>query len=538
MNYQVSLYEMFAASVKLYADRDALLFKGKSLTYREVLKKIDKLANGLNQIGLKEGDTITFALPNVYEAVYGFYASAKLGLKSHMVHPKTPAIQLKKQMEETNSHTLVILDTFLDHYKAMLNDDGITIYLVNPMDEFSWIKRLIYRFINRKKLKTGLNMSRVHSFRSLYSSKDYLAKSIDSSQTAALLHSGGTSGKPKTIELSHASINYLASQVQYIVEKDDLKETYMLSVLPMFHGFGLCMGIHAMLTHGGVDTLMPKFNPKETVRLIAKNRINIIIGVPSLFESLLKQPGFNSPKMRHIEQAFVGGDYVATDLKNRFNSQMKKNQSKARLLEGYGLTEVVTVCCVNTLRQEQPDSVGKALPGIEMKIKDLASDRILPANQDGEIIVSGPTQMNGYLNDPLATEQTLMNYDGKVWVKTGDLGYMDDEGFVYYKQRLKRIIKVSGVPVLPAEIENLVMHLPEVDEVAAVSAPDINKGNIVRLFIVWKNQTMKLEPSEIKTMIKNELGVYAIPKEIIELDVLPKTIIGKTDILRLEKYEQ
>lgn len=535
MKTELTLYQMLEQSVVKYPNRHALLFRGKYLTYEALLQKIDYLASGLLEIGLKKEDTITFALPNVFEAVFGFYASSKIGLRCHMVHPMTPAKQMAKHMKETKSQTLVILDTFYNHYQELLNDESISIYLVNPMTEFSGLMKYIYKVINRQKLKDIYKNERVKDFSCLYLRKVTHISNINPNSTATYLHSGGTSGKPKTIELSHHSINYLASQMDYILNKDDYEDTHMLAVLPMFHGFGLCMGIHGMLLLGGVDTLMPKFDPKDAVKKISKNQINIIIGVPSLFESLLKQPGFDSTKMANIQQAFVGGDYVAMDLKRRFNAQMIKNHSQAELLEGYGLTEVVTVCSVNTLKAHNPESVGQALPGIDMCIKDLTSDKILASNEAGEILVSGPSRMIGYLNDKEATKQAFFIYDNKTWVKTGDLGFIDDAGYVHYKQRLKRIIKVSGMPVLPAEIENLMMNYDQISEVCAVSMPDENKGHAIKLFVVWKDKQKQMTFDEIKQIIKENLGIYARPQEIVVLDELPKTIIGKTDVIALEK---
>ncbi|MFO7968636.1 MAG: class I adenylate-forming enzyme family protein, partial [Candidatus Izemoplasmatales bacterium] len=362
MKVDLTLYQLLKKNAAKYGDRNALLFRGKYLTYEELVTKIDFLATGLNNLGLNKGDTITFALPNVFEAVFGFYASSKLGLVCHMVHPMTPVKQMKKYMESTNSKTLVVLDTFYNHYKDILEDKNIKMYLVNPMSEFSGFMKLVYRLINFKKLKKVKYNNQVKRFSNLYENKTITVSNINPLSTAVYLHSGGTSGKPKTIELSHSSINYLAAQAGYIMGVEDFDNKHMLAVLPMFHGFGLCMGIHGMLVSGGVNTLMPKFSDKDTIKLVAKNQVNYIIGVPSLFESLLRNPQFDSPKMKNIDQAFVGGDYVSMDLKKRFDKQMIKNNSPARLLEGYGLTEVVTVCTVNTLKEHNQRSVGKALP--------------------------------------------------------------------------------------------------------------------------------------------------------------------------------
>lgn len=535
METKKTLYQLLKDSADKHAKRNALLFRGKYINYQTLITKVDQLASGLKQFGLSEGDSITFAMPNVFEAVFGFYASSKLGLKCHMVHPVTPVKQMEKHMLATKSKTLVILDTFFDHYKALLDHKDVKFFLVNPMNQFGFFMASIYKLINRKKRANITFNQRVRKFSSLYLDQALEAVDVNPKTTAVYLHSGGTSGKPKTIELSHYAINYLASQTPYVMDVDDFNQKHMLAVLPMFHGFGLCMGIHGMLICGGVNTLMPKFSAEEAVKLIGKNQINYLIGVPSLFESLLKQPGFDSVDMKHIDQAFIGGDYVSMDLKKRFDKQMIKNQSPARLLEGYGLTEVVTVSCVNTLKDHNPESVGKPLPGIDMKIKDVSSDKVLASNQDGEIIITGPTVMNGYLNDEKATKATFFEYEDKTWVKTGDLGFIDDEGYIHYKQRLKRIIKVLGVPVLPAEIENHLMDYKEISEVAAVSMPDPEKGNVVKLFIVWNQPDQTLDFESIKASIKENISVYAVPKEMVVLDSLPKTLIGKTDVMTLEK---
>jgi long-chain acyl-CoA synthetase len=296
------------------------------------------------------------------------------------------------------------------------------------------------------------------------------------------------------------------------------------------------MGIHGMLMWGGVDTLMPKFSADTAVKLIQKNQINFIIGVPSLYEALLRHKQFRSTDIVNIEQAYVGGDYVAEDLKNRFDAVMEYYYSKARMLEGYGLTEVVTVSCVNTLKDSLPNSVGKALPGIDMAILNLENPKdFAEPNTDGEILVSGPTMMNGYLNDPEATNNTIITVGDRKWVRTGDLGFIDSEGFVHFKQRLKRIIKVNGIPVLPSEIENFLMNYEEVKEVSAIGKADPMRGSIVKLFIAFNKGFEPFNDTKIKELIKTNISPYAVPSQIVVLEDLPKTIIGKTNVIELEK---
>ncbi|MDY0278866.1 MAG: AMP-binding protein, partial [Acholeplasma sp.] len=295
-------------------------------------------------------------------------------------------------------------------------------------------------------------------------------------------------------------------------------------------------GVHAMLVFGGADTLMPKFDANKTIQLLKGNKINYLIGVPTLFEALLNHPEFSGPHLKNLRQAYVGGDYVSPSLKQRFNQVMADNQSHAQLLEGYGLTEVVTVCAVNTIFDQKMGTVGKPLPGIDIKIIDLETRETLPINESGEIAVSGPTRMNGYLNDTQATNSTFLSIDGKTYVLTGDYGAIDEDGYIIFKQRLKRIIKVSGMPVLPSEIETLVSSMPGISEVAAVGVKDQDRGNMIKLFITLKpGITKKISDEEIKSKIKSELSIYAVPKSIVYLDKMPKTIIGKIDTKELDK---
>ncbi len=319
------------------------------------------------------------------------------------------------------------------------------------------------------------------------------------------------------------------------MDRKDFDDKHMLAVLPMFHGFGLCMGIHGMIMAGGVDTLMPKFSVSDAIKLLRKNQINYIIGVPSLYEALLRHKEFRSLDVKNIEQAFIGGDYVAEDLKNRFDAVMEYYYSEARMLEGYGLTEVVTVSCVNTLNDSKANTVGKPLPGIDMAILNMENNQeFCETDCDGEILVSGPTMMNGYLDDPEATKNTIITLDSKQWVRTGDLGNIDSEGYVHFKQRLKRIIKVNGIPVLPSEIENFLMSFEEVKEVSALGKPDPLRGSLVKLFIAWNKGFEPINDSKIKELIKTNISPYAVPTDIIVLEELPKTIIGKTNVIELD----
>lgn len=537
MQVHSKLFDCLLETATLTPENHALLFMNKYVNYRELVHQVEIVSAGFQSLGIKKGDIVTMAMPNIFEAIYAFYAVNRLGAICHMVHPMTPVKQMDRFMAKIGSQTLVIVDTFYSHYQELLANSDLTMILVNPTQSFSALKRFGYRLINGKRLRPIRYSHQVIPFTKLLRQRD-IPKSpeVDPSLSAVYLHSGGTSGEPKTIELSNFAINSLASKTSYILGESQFKDRHMLAVLPLFHGFGLCMGVHAMLSLGGVDTLMPKFDALEAIRLLQNNQINYVIGVPSLFENLIGKPEIRGAHLKNLHQAFVGGDYVVQDLKNRFDRLMKEFGSKARLLEGYGLTEVVTVCAVNVLNEQKPGTVGKVLPGLEMKIVDLDSRKVLETSQLGEIIVSGDTMMNGYLeNTDESVSPFLTDESGKKWVLTGDYGFIDNEGFVHFKQRLKRIIKVSGMPVLPSEIENLLMNFEEIREVSAIGIPDTEKGNMIKLFLSVNPGTSTSQLNEsIMKAIKTELSVYALPKEIVYLESLPKTIIGKIDTRKLE----
>lgn len=539
MQANMTLFQAVETTANEFPNRIALQFMGKRISYKSLIDKINLTAKGLSLLGFQSGDIMTLCLPNIFETIYTFYAAHKLGVICHMVHPLTPVNQLKNQMIATNSKGLMIVDTFYDHYSSLLDDLNGFIILATPVDEYGLIKKLGYRFINRARLQVIKPHNRLYRFHELLSDQTPVSTvATNPKQTAVYLHSGGTSGTPKTIELSHYAINQLASNTDYILDEHNFENRHMLAVLPMFHGFGLCMGVHAMLCFGGVDTLMPKFKADDVIKLIKKNQINYVIGVPTLFEALLNNPNFKGPHLVNLKQAFVGGDYVSPTLKQRFNTIMSRWQSPALLLEGYGLTEVVTVCAVNTRFDNKEGTVGRALPGITIAIVDTETKAMLSVGDYGEIAVSGPTQMNGYLSDVEGTASTIKNYDGQSYVLTGDYGKMDGDGYVYFKQRLKRIIKVSGMPVLPSEIETLVSTYDHISEVAAVGVSDEQRGSRIRLFVTLKPGMDKLvSDAEIMEKIKSELSIYAVPKSITYLDQMPKTIIGKIDTRALESYQ-
>ncbi|MFA5283333.1 MAG: class I adenylate-forming enzyme family protein [Bacilli bacterium] len=533
MNKHQTMYQAVEESSSKFSNNDALWYLNKTYSYAHLINKIHSCANKLVELGYKKDDVITICLPNIPIAIYLFYAINQIGAIANLVHPLMKSAQLLGIMKKTNSKLLFCLDTSYDEFASFEHDD-ITVIPCSPVLESSLVFKLGYRIQNRKKLNRYGLIEHSSKDKDFLRSKPLLTSERDYLKDSVYLHSGGTTGEPKTIALSSFAINALAAQGADIMGIVDATIHHMLAVLPMFHGFGLCMGIHALICHGGCDMLMPKFDVEQTIEHIEKNRLSFLIGIPVLYESLLQNPHFCGNKLKHLHIAFVGGDFVSKSLLDRFNNRMIEAGSKCRLYEGYGLTETVTVSHVNIEAMHREKSVGKALSNIKTKIIDLETGIDLPRNREGEICISGETLMNGYRFEKEMSDPFIVDSDGVKWIKTGDLGMLDEDDYLYFKQRLKRLVKVNGINVFPSEIENAVCSLKEVYECAAIGVADSKRGNMIKLFVVLDKHLELINIDDrINGIIKDKCGVYALPKEIVYMAKLPKTLLGKIDVKNL-----
>lgn len=516
------LYQNLKQAVNKDPKSTALLYMGKKFSYGTLFDSIDDAVARLSSV-LQAGDVATICMPNTPECVYCFYALNRIGAIAHMVHPLTPYNQLKKFMAAAQSKLLITLSINLEKYAALASE--YPIISVHPARSLPFIMRKAFD-IKVKPYKG--DMTGIIKYDALQKSELSLVPepARDSGDTSVYLHSGGTGGEPKIIELSDDAINALADRgpEALCIEKEQAAGMYMLGALPMFHGFGLTMSIHAILCYGGVSVLMPKFDPKATVKLVKKNKMHFIIGVPNLFRALLKQRDFNGKALKNIYVGFVGGDCAPQDLLDAFNKRMESAGARGRLFEGYGLTETVTVCAVNNYDHNRRKSMGYMLSGLDAIVVEPDGTKPLDAGERGEIAIAGDTLMNGYLNNPEENEKVFFVHDGKRYVRTGDFGYKDADGYLYYIQRLKRIIKIAGISVYPKEIETVAEGIPGVTGAAAVEYKDGGKTKIA-LYLTGKPQNA----NAVRRIIENELSRYAAPTIIETIDALPLTPVMKVD---------
>ena len=337
-------------------------------------------------------------------------------------------------------------------------------------------------------------------------------------------------GEPKTVAVSNAALNRTASKTDFYVSGIDLKGKCMYSVLPCFHGFGLSMNLHLGLLFGMKQIMVAKFDAKQAVRLIKKHRVNIINGVPTIFNALLKQEGFNRKSASSLIRCFVGGDSVPASLVDSFNIAVTGSEENHVLFCGYGLTETIAVCAVNTPEFYRENSCGKSVTNSRCEV--IADGKIRERGTEGELCITSDAMMQYYLGDEAATASAIQEHDGKLWIHTGDWGTVDKDGYIFFKQRMKHIIIRKGENIFPSEIEAAINQLDFTEQCCVVGRTNPKSATqFVCAYVRTKDGCKNDAETVMKIKKKVELSVakFAVPEKIVFVDSFPKTAIGKID---------
>ncbi|MBQ7646343.1 MAG: AMP-binding protein, partial [Clostridia bacterium] len=475
---------------------------------------------------------------------YMFYAINLVGAVANMVHPLSSEKELEFYINDSKSVTVVTLDQFYHKFEAIRhNTCVVNIIIARIPDALSKPMKAGYMLTEGRKIK------KIPSDAPVIMWKDFMRLSkhcfwnykVDRKpdDAAAILYSGGTTGTTKGILLTNMNFNALGLQVLTTNPIYRLGDR-MLSAMPLFHGFGLGVCIHTMLAHGGTCILVPRFTPESYAKLITKYKCNFIAGVPTLFEALLRLKTMDNADLSSLKGVFSGGDSLSVELKKKLDKFLYDHKAKIQVREGYGTTETVTACCLTPLNMVKEGSIGIPFPDTYIKIVKPDTDEELPYGEEGEILLAGPTVMKEYVNHPEETAKTLRKHDdGLTWVYTGDLGVMDDDGFVYFKGRSKRMIITSGYNVYPAQLENIFDAHELVHMSCVIGVPDPYRMQRVKVFIMLKQGVPKTEKTKeaILQYASKHIAKYAMPKDIEFRDSLPKTLVGKVAYRVLEEEE-
>lgn len=528
-----TIYEQFNDCAQKHPHDLAMRFERRTWSYAKLNKAIERTAGRLLSLGVKENDPVAVCMPNCPESLTLFYAISKIGAISYFIHPLTPPLRLKSFVEKTSCHLVFVLLNQAYPYREAL-PSSVKLVAANPYIYQNPFKALALRKMS--KLSKGI-IKYWHLPAHRY--KKTISHSGDSD--AVYLNTGGTNGEPKVIELSNNAINRLAMK-GYPLIGGDVKAIKMLTAIPLFHGFGLVMGVHTPLSNGASTVLMLKFNTHEAIHLIKKGQATTIIGVPALYNALLSRDSFYGPWLKKQIIAFIGGDSVPPSLLERWNETMEKYHSKARLYEGYGLTETVNVSNVNTEKEHKWGTVGKPLPGLSEIVVDTETHKPVGFDKPGEILIAGDSLMTGYLNDAKLTKESFIKIDGKNYVMTKDYGSIDKDGYLTYRQRMRRIVKVDGEGLCPSDEEKVALSFYEVYEAYCYGIANERKGHVLRLAIVirrgYESSDMEDLKKQIINRIKERLPLSYLPERISILTKLPRTPVGKIDDAAIAKLEK
>ena len=540
-----SMYEGVARMAEQYPNNVAYDFMGRSTTYKKMVQDIISCARSLKTLGVRAGDRVTIAMPNCPQAISMFYAVNLIGGIANMIHPLSAEKEIEFYLKASHSVTAITLDQFYHKFERVRqNTEVVNIIIASIKDALSKPVRAGYMLTEGRKIEKipdDAPVIRWADFIRLGRACSWNYKvPRTGDDPAVILYSGGTTGTTKGIVLTNRNFNALAAQIT-ATNPMFRPGDRMLAAMPLFHGFGLGVCVHAMLFNGGRCILVPRFTAKSYAKLITKYNCNFIAGVPTLYEALLRLPSMEKANLSCLKGVFSGGDSLSVELKKKFDKFLYDHHAVIQVREGYGTTETVTACCLTPTTMAKEGSIGIPFPDTYIKIVEPDTDREKPYGEEGEILLAGPTVMKEYEGNPEETAQTLRTHaDGLTWVYTGDLGVMDEQGFIYFRGRAKRMIISSGYNVYPGQLENILDANEKVQMSCIIGVPDPYKMQKVKAFVMLRPGVPAGEETkqELLAYCRKHIAKYAMPYDIEFREELPKTLVGKVAYRVLEEEEQ
>ncbi|RJO71502.1 MAG: long-chain fatty acid--CoA ligase [Myxococcales bacterium] len=521
---RLTIYEFLERTALKQPDDPALEFFGRQTSYSELFVKVDRFAAGLWEMGLRPRDRVILLLPNCPQFVVAYLAVMKIGAVAVMANPLNVERELIFKFKDCGAETLIALDLLSFRVNKVKAEVPLKrIIYTRLQDEMPFPISLVFPFVARKTSpKPEIDWDgRTRWMKDVMIAEttlpDWREQAISPDEMAVLIYSGGTTGVSKGIMLSHYALVCNAMQVGAWGELRNGDS--FLAVLPFFHGFGLSVGLNATLSKGGRLVILPKFDAKLLLKTIHEARPTFFAGVPTMFIAMKELPDFRKYDISSLRAIFCGAAPMPLEVMREF-----EELAGAPLIEGFGLTEIVTAICCNPMHGvRKPGTVGIPFPDIDARIVDLETGtRDVAEGKEGELILKGPDMMLGYLNQPAATAETIQNG----WLYTGDICTRDADGYIRVVDRKKDLVIVSGFNVFPREIDEVLHQHPKVQDAVAVGLPHPVKGEYLKAYVVAK-AGQAIDPNEVLAFLKERLTPYMVPKEVEVRDDLPKSMIGK-----------
>ncbi len=543
-NEDATLFGALKEAADRFPGEPAIGYFGRTFVFSQLTETIEATAKGLLAAGVAQRDRVTFMLPNCPQAVAVFYAISRIGAVANMIHPLSSAEEITYFLDKADSRCIVTLDSFCDKVQkaAEKSKNDVQIIYTSVAEYMPLLIKIGYVWKTRRNkphIPEGENLCSLESLIKRGEGRALPDVVYKRDSLAVILYSGGSTGLPKGICLSDNNMNALGIQVANAAGYPVAPGFKFLSAMPFFHGFGLGVGLHTILCNGAQSILVPQFTLDSYVSTLLKEKTNMLAIVPSMLEAFLRTDAFDGKDLSFLQGIFGGADSVSVSLLQRMDVFLKEHGCSERVREGYGLTEAVTCCLLNPKDLVKAGSIGLPLGDMECKIVKPGTFEELPVGEHGELILSGPTVMLGYLDDPEETAKALrQGPDGKRWLFSGDLCYTDADGYFYFVQRLKRLIITNGYNVSPVQVENVIAGAEGVDAVCVVGVKDPLSGQRITACVVpHEGADTKALRREILRVCKERLADYAVPVKIVFLPGLPLTKMGKVDYMRIEKEQ-
>ncbi|WP_337019839.1 long-chain-fatty-acid--CoA ligase [Oceanobacillus massiliensis] len=520
------LYSYLLESAARYPKKKALHFMGKEISYGELYTLSKKMANYLQSIGVRKGDKVAIMLPNSPQAVISYYGILMAGGIVVQTNPLYTERELEYQLNDSESTVIICLDILLPRVsKVKLNTSLQHLIVTGIKDHLPFPKNLIYPFIQKKEYNMVIKVEAsndTHVWQQLMekSSEDYLEVVINPEEDLALLqYTGGTTGHPKGVMLTHFNLTANVQMCESWLYKTNERQGVVLGLLPFFHVYGMTTVMNFSIKQGSKMILMPKFNTLDVLKAIEKQKPTLFPGAPTIYVGLLNHPDIKKYDLSSIEACLSGSAPLPLEVQEQF-----EEITGGKLVEGYGLTESSPVTHANFVWENRVNgSIGVPWPDTDCKIFKMDSDGTeAEVGEVGEIAVKGPQIMQGYWNNKEETENVLK--DG--WLFTGDLGYMDEEGYFFVVDRKKDMIIAGGYNIYPREVEEVLYEHEAVQEAVVAGIPDPYRGETVKAYIVLK-EGFTISEEVLNDYCRQALAAYKVPRIYEFRNELPKTAVGK-----------
>lgn len=536
---ECTAYEYLLTHNKENLDLSALRYFDRKITYAEFFENVKKTAKAFKKIGVKKGDIVSMVSVMTPETIYSFYALDLLGATLNLADPRTSSAGIHEYFAETKSNIIVTLSVAYPKIaKAVKGLDIKKVVVNSPADSLSPVKKFLYNLkANEKITYNDTYISWKDFIASAESDPDVKPVEYDKDHAILIVHTGGTTGTPKGVLLSDYALNALAAQVSF---KRHQKGERFLNIMPPFIAYGYGYGTHTPLSVGLEVILIPQFDPAKFGKLIVKYKAQHTAGVPLHYQGLVNDPYMKNKDLSFLKSTGCGGDGISVESESIVNDFLLSHGSKFKLCKGYGMTEVFAGACANYEVHNKLGSVGIPFPNTVVGIFDQETGEELGYNTDGEICVCTPSTMLGYYGMEEETKNVIRTHsDGTTWVHTGDIGHIDEDGFVFFANRIKRIIiRHDGFKIFPTAVEAVVTEVEGVDLAVAVPIKDKDhkQGNLPFVFIKkLKGFNEEALEKAVREACAEELAEYAVPVAYKFVKEMPYTPIGKIDYLKLQK---